>query len=966
MRIEPDPEQAPVLDHERGNLLVTGPPGSGKTALLRERFARLVEGGAEPEGVAMFALSRRAARDARDHLVRRLGHSMADLPVWTAHGFAFRLLGSHFEDLGYAEPPQVLSAPEQYAFVREMLREEKAADWPRFGALLGLPGFVRQVSDYCLRAQERLLTPEEIEELARRAGREEQAELAAFYKRYVEALASAGQVDFAGLLLQAVTLLEKGSGERYRHVLVDDYQDTTLAAEGMLRVLAGAAESVVVAADPAGHVFSYRGGSLEPLGRIRQTLPGCAEVTLTASRRLGASVASVTTLDDPVAVSSSPAEGIRALRFAHPGEEVEAVARELLRARVEEDVPWEEMAVIVRRYGAYLTALRHALARHGVPFVVVAEAAAVATEPANRPVIDLLRYVFQPERRAEVVEAVLSSPLGGLDPHAVRELRREARRRGLTLLALIEGDEDLDAPLGEPVASFRRTVRSLEERGKEHGPDRLFFDLWSEHPWFAGLVADEGRGRDLDALAALGDVLSRFVERRPTATVHDYLETLEVAEFGPDPWMPPEERHPHAVRIVSAHRAQGIEFEVAMLVGCLEGEFPSLAHGFPLVDLDRLVAPATPSERLRARLAEERALFRLAVSRARRRTILFASESTSARNPRTPSRFAARLGLEWQPDEASDAPATSLRMLESSLRRTLSDATAEAPARLAALAALPVVGARPGSWWGGRDWSDPGAPMHEGEIHTSYSRLSTLENCSLQYLYSSEMGLDTKRTHSMWLGTLVHDIIERVNRGQLERTQEAMFGALEVAWRPDVFPNRALEHRRYLDAQKMIRQWLADTGSGDFVAAEKQFRFPIDGAMMRGRIDAIFRMENGRLRVVDYKTSKTAPTQPQVQENLQLAAYYLALLREPELKALGEPGLLELAFVFLEGSDGYARRQVNPESRPGYEEWAEQTIKGHLATVRAERFAPNPEADCMFCDFKVICPLYPEGEDVRA
>src|ERR687888_2625008 len=79
-----------VLDHRQGPLLVTGPPGAGKTTLLRERFARLVEEGVDPERIALFALSRRAAREARDWIIRRLSRSVGDLPVFTVHGHAYR------------------------------------------------------------------------------------------------------------------------------------------------------------------------------------------------------------------------------------------------------------------------------------------------------------------------------------------------------------------------------------------------------------------------------------------------------------------------------------------------------------------------------------------------------------------------------------------------------------------------------------------------------------------------------------------------------------------------------------------------------------------------------------------------------------------------------------------------------------------------------------------------------------
>ena len=966
--LPPSPARDDVLDLDRGALLLEGPPGAGKTTLLRERFARLVERGADPERILLLVLHRRAAREGRDRLVHRLGRSVADLPVHTAHGFAFRLLGRRFGDLGYRRPPDLLSAPEQYALVRQLLAAEDPAAWPRFGNLLGRPAFARQVADFVLRAQERLLDADALAALAERTP--EYREVAAFYRRYLDALAVADRTDFAGLLFQAATLLERDltAEDAVDHILVDDYQDATPAAEAILRALGRAATSVVVAADPGGHVFGYLGGSPEPLGRINETVGGLRHAKLDASARLGPTVEALAVLDDPNAPPfTGSVPGLQAQVFAHPGEEADAVAHELLRARVEDGTPWESMAVILRRYGEYLTALRHTLSRHGIPFVVVAEAAAVASEPANRPIIDLLRYVFDPTRRDDLLERLLVTPLVGLDPHDVRGLRRHAHLQRRSLRELVEEGE-VPGHLTPKVEAFRSLVEAIPGEADRRGPDGLFFWLWSTIPWFRSLVYADDRHRDLDALSALGDVLARLVERRPDATIQDYLETLDVAEFGPDPWIPPEERYPHAVRIVSAHRTHGMEFDLAVVVGCVEGEFPSLSHGQPLLDVGELVAPRTPRERLRRRLADERALFRLAISRARRRTVLLASHSTSARNPRTPSRFASRLGLAWAPAPDAVPPAASLRTMEASLRRRLSDPERPRSERLAALASLPLAG-DPRAWWGRREWSDPGEPLHPEEIRTSYSRFSVLENCALQYLYQVEMGLDTERSHYMWLGSALHDLIDRTQKGDLPRTEEAMLGALDQMWRADAFPNRALERQRYLDARKMIRLWLRDEGYGQVLDSERRFEFRLDGATIRGVIDALFRFGDGAVRVVDYKTSKAMPTNEQVQQSLQLAAYYLAMRRVPELAEFGEPRLLELAYLFHEDPDGgYVGKPVRPDkvfdSISEYEQWAEATILGLLEAVREERFAPNPEANCMWCSFKPICPVWPQGAEV--
>ncbi|HXF56839.1 MAG TPA: ATP-dependent DNA helicase [Actinomycetota bacterium] len=976
-----DPAQTRVLAHGRGPLLVTGPPGTGKTWVLRERYARLVEAGEDPERIALFTLTRRAAREAREWLARRLGRSLPDLPVFTAHGFAFRTVGRRFRELAYPAPPVVLSAPEQYAVVRDLLAGERAEDWPTYGPLLRTRPFVREVADFVLRAQERLLDPEALARRVAEVGCPEYRELAGFYGRYLDALAQSGQVDFGGLLFQTVALLRRGlqEGERFRHVLVDDYQDATPASEAIVAALAAAASTVVVAADPEGNVFGYRGGTREPLDRVGEVLGVRERVALETPYRLGDRLGAVVALGrearpplpggggaPPV---PSPAAGVEARVLAHPGEEVEAVAHELLRARVDEDVRWGEMAVVLRRYGPYLTALRHALGRHGIPFVVVAESAELPAEPAVRPLVDLLRYVFRPGRREELLEPLLTSPVGGLDAHGVRWLRRTARQRELSLRELVESRPDVPLPpdLRGRVEAFRSLLADLARRAPEAPPDEVFFELWQRLPHFRALVEAEGSGdgggRDLDALAAFGDTLSRFAERRPGATIVDYLEALEAAEFGPDPWLSPEERHPEAVRVVSAHLAQGMEFEVVLVAGCLEGEFPSLAGPEPTVSLQRLLSPSSPRERLGERLAEERRLFRLAVSRARRRTVLFASRSTGSRSPRTPSRFAAWLGLAWAPP-TEPGPPTSLRTMEAELRRVLADRGASPARRLAAVAALASVGARPDRWWGCRAWTDPGVPLYPEEIRTSYSRLTIMDNCGLQYLYSVEMGLDPETTYQMWLGTVVHSIIDRVHRGEVEATPHGLRRALDQAWRPDVFPNQAVEHRRYLDARDMLERWL-NYERRDALRSEVAFEFPLDGAVLRGRIDAIFRQENGRLRVVDYKTGRTVPSQEEARRDLQLASYYLALRRAPELRALGEPGILQLAFLGrAHAGDGFVRRQVAPNTVEDYEGWAERAIAELLERIRREDFAPSPEADCQFCAFRTICPRWPEGQEV--
>lgn len=191
----PDPRQSLVLNHDVGAVLVQGGPGTGKTTVLRERFAKLVESGADPERVVWVVGSARAKDEARATLLGRLPDSLPGLHVVTIHGLANRVLRERHSELGYDEPPQLLSAAEQFATVQDLLANEDPKDWPAYGPLLGMRGFADEVRQFLSRAQESLRTPEELVTAANARGLTGWMELARFLGRYQHVLDDVNAVD---------------------------------------------------------------------------------------------------------------------------------------------------------------------------------------------------------------------------------------------------------------------------------------------------------------------------------------------------------------------------------------------------------------------------------------------------------------------------------------------------------------------------------------------------------------------------------------------------------------------------------------------------------------------------------------------------------------------------------------------------------------------------------------------------
>ena len=948
--LQPDPDQERVLAHREGALLVTGGPGTGKTAVLRERFAHLLESGADPERVALVVGSRRAQAEAREALLARFQGSLPELRVVTVHGLARLVLNTRFRRLDYTEPPDLLAAGDQFALVQELLTGQDPADWPAYGHMLGMRAFADEVRQFLSRAQEALLTPEDIQERAEKAGLTGWLELARFYREYQDVIDGRNVVDFAALLQRAAQVA--GDGETLLdHLLVDDYQDTSFAAEAIVEGLS--APDLVVAGDPQAHVFSFQGTTDVPILRFAERLAGAKHVTLATSHRA----------ETPVVVEAWSAP--------HTSEEHAAIARELRRLHVEEGVPWSELAVIVRRQGSHLGSLIRALDDAGVPRALPEGGMALTAEPASFPYVLALRWLTAtPEAREQLIESVLTSDLARLSPAAARGLMRAAQAASGTIGAALEHTDGITEAEAADVIALRDVLARAFEVADRSVLD-TFRILWKELPCSARLVSEAEHpaeaGREIDVVVALSRAVAEAGDSSDTST-QAFVEALDAGVHGPG-YRGTEPAKLDAVRVLTAHGAVGAELDTVLVSGAVEGNFPSLSRPEPMFDLEALDRPVSRSERNRARLEDERRLFRMLLGRARSRVVLAASQAHPDGSS-TASRFADELAVTWAPiPEGPFEEPVSVREATATWRRTLADLDVPSARRLAALEGLVALGVDPHRWWFQRDWTGNGEPLHT-DVRVSYSKLSTLENCELQYVLSAELGLGGQVGYQAWVGKLIHRIVEDCENGVLPRELPALAAEVDVRWRPQEFPSTAVSQAwRRLAKERMLPNWFGRYGEHPATGTEQGFEFEYDGATIVGFIDRIGPDALGYgTRITDYKTGSSYAA-PKANESLQLGIYYLAAQEAPDLKAIGPITGVELAYVkghYKRGDIEMREWEVGTgEREAAYQALMRERLSTLIGELRRlnqeERYRPNPRADCFFCDFKTLCSLYPQG-----
>jgi RecB family exonuclease len=160
----------------------------------------------------------------------------------------------------------------------------------------------------------------------------------------------------------------------------------------------------------------------------------------------------------------------------------------------------------------------------------------------------------------------------------------------------------------------------------------------------------------------------------------------------------------------------------------------------------------------------------------------------------------------------------------------------------------------------------------------------------------------------------------------------------------------------------MIDRYVGYLKPGTAAIAEHQFKVELDGHRITGRIDRVDKLGKN-LVISDYKTSKSVVSWDEAKESLQLAIYYLAAKNDPELAALGEPAGMQLIYPNVPISRGDVQKRAQ---KPDEAEAALERLPGLMEGVLAEDFRPNPEADCRWCKFKPLCPLWAEGKELPA
>ena len=639
-----NPQQREAVLHRGSPLLIVAGAGSGKTRVLTHRIAHLIATGeAWPSQILAITFTNKAANEMRERVGALLGGVAEGMWISTFHSACVRILRREIAELGYRSGFTIYDTHDSRTLLKRIIKEHHAdAD--------GLTPAAAQHRISQLKNELR-----DADDLTRAEGAHSPADAALVdvFRDYDRALQHANALDFDDILVQTVHLLEafpevrRRYQRRFRHVLVDEYQDTNHAQYELIRLLAtpaekdGPAPELTVVGDSDQSIYAFRGADLRNITHFDEDFPGTRMILLeqnyrSTQRILSAANAVIGHNFDRADKNlwSALGDGDRITVYAgySAHDEAQFVADEIRRLH-REGLGWSDIAVFYRT-NAQTRALEEILVRAGVPYRLIG-----GTRFYDRAEVkDVLAYLIAVVNPADdlAVRRILNVPRRGIGPTTEQRLVTFAAREGIDLPAALVRAEEIS--LGPKVTGAMTALGGALADARAALADQPLDGVVADLLDRVGLVRalresqdpqDEARAENLDELLAQ---LVDYTEREADATLADFLADVQLTAAADE-----LDAGQGAVSLMTLHTAKGLEYPAVFITGLEEGLLP---HRMSLDEVGGI--------------AEERRLFYVGITRAQRHLALSMAVSRTAygqTNDQIPSRFLDEIPedlLDWR------------------------------------------------------------------------------------------------------------------------------------------------------------------------------------------------------------------------------------------------------------------------------------------------------------------------------
>jgi len=966
-------QQRAAVTHGEGPLMILAGVGTGKTTVITRRIAWLIaEKRAKPAEILALTFTERAAAEMEERVDLLVPYGYIEARIGTFHSFCDSILRENAILLGLSPDYRILTEPEQVIFLKDHLFELPLERFRPLGNplkhLSALLTLLSRAKDEDVTAEEYLAYAEKLaadkdKDLPdeKRALQEEeiaeQIEIAKVYASYQRLMAENGFVDFGDLIALTLKLLRekplvlKRYQERFRYILVDEFQDTNYAQFELLKLLAEH-RNLSVCGDDDQSIYKFRGAAISNILGFRKQYPDADVVVLTdnyrSTQQILDSAYRLIQFNNPDRLEAR--EGIvkqlhsvagngmqvQHQHFQEIDDECDFTAQTIAKG-IEKGRSYSDYAILVRS-NAQADSFLQALNLLHIPWHFSGSRGLYDREEV-KTIIAFLRILSDPRDNTSF-HYVASSSHYQVPAEDLALATSYSHRRNKSLFEIFrvakESEEFLSlSELGRNcitrLVDDLATALSLASQEKT---GEVLYHYLTEQTGTITALSNSANPQDavkMQNIAKFFSLIERFsrvarYDRVPWFI--DYLDSL--IEAGDNPPVGEADWDEDAVNVLTIHQAKGLEFPIVLLVGLVSGRFPS-RHRRDAISLpDGLIKDIMPGVESDFHKQEERRLFYVGMTRAKEGLYLTSAKDYGGKRPRKPSQFVC---------EALDLPSADLEVVKDSPLSSILRRKKQPVENVITGKSIHV-------------------PRGEEMLALSNRKIDDYLTCPMKYRYIHILKVPIRQHHSVIYGSAIHRAIKSYNmsiQAGKSMTLSQLQKTFRQAWQSEGFLTREHEELRYQEGMEALREFYlhaqAEVSIPTYI--EQHFSFVESGVKIIGVFDRIDiphmnRPETGV--IIDYKTSQVKDEKEATKKtngSRQLAIYALAY--EHLFGVL--PSALELRFL----TPSLIIGRIAP-TKSALEK-ARQEIAQAAEGIRADRFPVEPSYfACDYCPYRTICP----------
>ncbi len=953
--------QKQAVEYHGGPLLIIAGAGTGKTTVITQKVANIINNQlAKAEEILAVTFTDKATKEMEDRITDLLPSGGFDVFVTTFHGLAQRILESHALDIGLPNNFKTLNETDTWLLIRKNL-EKFELDYYR---PLGNPTkFIHAMIKHFQKCKDELLSPEDYLKYAdglEPNGDEEQElevkrtkEVAKAYKLYNELLLESDSMDFADLMYYAVKLLRERPNilnfyhNKFKYILVDEFQDTNWSQYEIIKLLTkNDSVKLTVVGDDDQSIYKFRGASISNILQFKNDYPKSKEVVLTENYRSGQKILDLAynfiqknnpdRLEDRLKISKKlickkDLIGDFDLIYGHDeSEEAHLLVSKIKTLKEKDKNNWSNFAILCRAKKSAQQFIPY-LEQAGIPYIFQATSG-LFRQPAILDSMAFLRLCDN-YHESSAVYRLLNIPIFTLDHTDISKVLLSAREHASSYFEVLKNIEKEHLKISENGTEKIKKLLAIINKGSELSQNnpvgKVLYHFW-EASGYLKLLSDnpEKYQNDIFNLQSLFSKIEDFQKSNSDTTVHAWLNYFEfVLESGDDGEDLQIDSSEDAVQILSIHKSKGLEFDYVFVPNMVEKKFPSINHGGDIEMPDALVREgALPSGDVH--LQEERRLLYVAITRAKKGLYLTAAKDYGGAREKKLSKFILEL------EETNLTPMSrEILSTEKNIAFNSSKQNENKPALN-----LPIPN------------------------EFSFSQLQAYDKCPWQYRFQFILKIPTFGKGVFVFGKTMHSTLQKFYEKVKELnvasnievkvpTKDELYDLYQSSWQ-DTWYYSSQQKKEYKEmGEKILHEFYRQGEKNGWtvpITLEAGFKFRIGDHVVKGTIDRIDRMTDGKIAIIDYKTGKPKD-KLKPDDKRQLLIYQIANESVMELRELGEVG--ELRYYFLTDNTSIGFKGSDKEIEKEKEKLIET-----ISEIKKQNFTPKPSKEnCSHCDFKDIC-----------